>query len=107
MPSSMDAEGVELSSSPSSSTKEQAPHGNSEALSRQSIQAPQVIEQLALPEVLKLADEHLIVWCRLKGFPAWPVSYTALFHLHVNSNCYLASVCEPAVSYWRYQVIVN
>ena len=81
VPSSTAAEGVELSPRSSRSAKQPASHGNSETLIQQSFQALQVIEQLALPELLKLADEHSIVWCRLKGFPAWPVrSYrTRLF----------------------------
>ncbi len=33
-----------------------------------------LIQQVAIPEVVQLAEEHAIVWCRVKGFPAWPVS---------------------------------
>ena len=33
-----------------------------------------LIDQVAIPEVVKLADNQNIVWCRVKGFPAWPVS---------------------------------
>ena len=103
--SSIDAEGVEFSPRPSRSTKQQALHGKSEALSQLPIPALQVIEQLASPEQVKLADEHSVVWCRLKGFPAWPVSYAVLFHLYFISNYHLASVCDPAIFYWCYKLI--
>lgn len=33
-----------------------------------------LIEQVAIPELVLLAEENSIVWCRVKGFPAWPVS---------------------------------
>ena len=33
-----------------------------------------LIEQVATPELVLLAEENSIVWCRVKGFPAWPVS---------------------------------
>lgn len=33
-----------------------------------------LIQQVAFPEVMQLAEENSIVWCRVKGFPAWPVS---------------------------------
>lgn len=73
-PSSMEREGDELSPRSSRSTKQKAVLGNSGPTSQQAFQALQVIDQLALPELGRLADEHSIVWCRLKGFPAWPVS---------------------------------
>ncbi|KAL0051651.1 hypothetical protein WJX82_011245 [Trebouxia sp. C0006] len=31
-----------------------------------------LIQQVAFPEVVQLAEEKAIVWCRVKGFPAWP-----------------------------------
>ena len=95
VPSRMDAEGVEISPRPSRSAKQPAPHGNSEAQSQQSFQALQVIEQLASPELVKLADEHSIVWCRLKGFPAWPVSCTAL-SFFARLQHFLPCVCLKA-----------
>ena len=73
-PVSTEREGDEQSPRVVRSAKHKALHGNTESLSQQSFQALQVIEQLALPELGRLADEHSIVWCRLKGFPAWPVS---------------------------------
>lgn len=82
----MDAEGVQSSPRPSRSAKQQGLHGSSEAQTQQLFQALHVLEQLALPELVRLADEHSIVWCRLKGFPAWPVSCTALFHLHESTS---------------------
>lgn len=75
--SHMDAEGAQPSPRPSRSVKQPALHGSSEAQTQQLFQALHVLEQLALPQLVRLADEHSIVWCRLKGFPAWPVSSTA------------------------------
>lgn len=75
--SRMDAEGAQSSPGPSRSAKQPALHGSSEAQTQQLFEALHVLEQLALPELVTLADEHSILWCRLKGFPAWPVSSTA------------------------------
>ena len=33
-----------------------------------------LIQQVAFPELVQLAEENSIAWCRVKGFPAWPVS---------------------------------
>ena len=33
-----------------------------------------LIQQVAFPQIMQLAEENSIVWCRVKGFPAWPVS---------------------------------
>ncbi len=38
-----------------------------------------LIQQVAFPEVVQLAEEKAIVWCRVKGFPAWPVSSSCPF----------------------------
>lgn len=72
--SNLEAEGVRSSPRASRSAEKQALRGTSEEQTQQSFQALQLIEQLALPEVARLADEHSVVWCRVKGFPAWPVS---------------------------------
>jgi len=39
-----------------------------------------LIQQVAFPEIMQLAEENSIVWCRVKGFPAWPVSSSCPLH---------------------------
>lgn len=34
----------------------------------------ELIEQVAVPELVQLAEQASIVWGRIKGYPAWPVS---------------------------------
>ena len=89
----------------------QTPQCNSEDQSQQSFHAMGLIEQVGLPEMIRLADQHSVVWCRVKGFPAWPVSYTCwlatsplqmlafqqktcILHSTICSYCYLLTISE-------------
>ena len=51
-----------------------------------------LIQQVAFPELMQLAEENSIVWCRVKGFPAWPVSSSCPFH--TDSICKSPVVCK-------------
>ena len=44
----------------------------------QSFAAMPLIEQVGFAKLIKTAEEHSVVWCRVKGFPAWPVSVMRL-----------------------------
>ena len=77
--SNTDPEGVGSSPRAFRSARKQAPKGNSEEQSQQAFDTLQLTEQLAVPELVRLADDHSVVWCRVKGFPAWPVGFPHSF----------------------------
>lgn len=55
--------------------KKQADQPDEQAAPQQkAFKSLDLIEQVAVSEIVQLAEEHSVVWCRVKGFPAWPVS---------------------------------
>lgn len=81
-----EAEAAQISPRPLRRAKRQATEGKSQEQIQQAFCDLDLIQQVALPEVMKLADENSIVWCRVKGFPAWPVSSVAVWHMSVNDE---------------------
>lgn len=52
-----------------------------------------LVQQVADPSIVRLAEDNSIVWCRVKGFPAWPVSTAArcIWHIDVATK---APMCQ-------------
>ena len=82
---SMQSEGVQPEPKPNHRAKRQAVESNNEEQDQQPFESMPLIEQVSVPEVVALAQQHSVVWCRVKGFPAWPVRFiqasSTLFHL--------------------------
>ena len=47
----------------------------------------ELIEQVAVPGLVQLAEQASIVWGRIKGYPAWPVSTMRTLKLPSMSAC--------------------
>ena len=89
---SVNAEGIQSGSRRSCQASLQTLQGSAEDQSQQSFHAMSLIEQAGLPEMIRLAEQHSVVWCRVKGFPAWPVSCicwlsTSLFDSTPSYKC--------------------
>ena len=47
-----------------------------------------LIEQVAVPELVQVAEDAKIGWGRVKGYPSWPVSYLSLHPSGIgNASC--------------------
>ena len=51
---------------------------------QQPFESLDLIQQVADPSIVRLAEDNSIIWCRVKGFPAWPVSTAARCIGHID-----------------------